>query len=213
MRVADDLVSDVTKDPLHRLTDDCRTHVSDMQRLGNIRSAVVDDHRARVLRRLHAEMLFAAHPQNIVCEKFCPDVDIDKSRCNRLARLEHLLLSDCGRHLVRYCDRRLVILLRGSHGTVALILAQVRAVGYRCRAETLLVSACFKRIAQQLVQKCYDLLHAVTYLFSEQIAPPLTYTIILPHCPCDVNPRRKTVNFFFYFGSNRDILSWAQKTI
>ena len=68
--VADDVVAEEPVDALDGLSDDGASQVSDVQGLGDVRPAVVNDDGLGGLVRLHAKVLGQIHLGNVLREKF-----------------------------------------------------------------------------------------------------------------------------------------------
>ena len=66
MNIADNLVTVIFKDTLNSLTDDGRTKMSYVKRLGNVSSAVIKNNCRLMSRKCHAKALLMKHLYDIV---------------------------------------------------------------------------------------------------------------------------------------------------
>ena len=139
--ISDDILPVVARQSLQSLADHGASEMSDMQRLGDIRSAVVDDNLLFLLGRRQAPLSVRAclsHLLQIPGQKRRLQLQIEKSRFDRFHRFKRgllhrpvrALLSLCqlSRHRVGNHKRRFVILLCAGHRAIALKLTQIRAV-------------------------------------------------------------------------------------
>ena len=141
MNISDDVLPVVARQSLQRLADHGASEMSDMQRLGDIRSAVVDDDLLFLLRRRQAPLSVRtrlSHLLQIAGQKCRLQLQIEESRFDRFCRFKHRLLHRPVRarfalrqfrcHRVGNHKRRFVILLCAGHRAIALKLTQIRAV-------------------------------------------------------------------------------------
>ena len=80
MYITDHFVSDKTSDTFDTLPNDCRTKMTYMKWFCNIRSAVVDNDRLRILGSLNRKLLVLCHLIHVFCNKFRFHIQVDKSR-------------------------------------------------------------------------------------------------------------------------------------
>ena len=141
MYITDYIMSHKSADPLYALADDCRAQMTDMQWLCDIRSAIVHNDGLRILCLFTAESAcILLHLIHIGSQIFRCQLQIQKARLHRFHALKHGISGQTFRNLVRYHKRRTLVLLRCRHSSIALELAQIRAVGQRHLAVFFIVS-------------------------------------------------------------------------
>ena len=145
MHVADHRMAHITAHPLDALADDGRTQMSHMQRFCHVGAAVVDHDGLGMCHRFQAELLAGAHFIQIIADKSLLHFQVQETRCHRLHLGKHVLLFQNSSHILRDHNGRLVVLLGSRQGTVALIFAKIRPVGYRHLSVLLVISGLHKR--------------------------------------------------------------------
>ena len=131
MGVAHGLVAEEVLDPLDALADDGRAQMADVQGLGHVGAAVVHHHGARLGIPGHAEAGRGAGLLQVFCQEGRSQPQIQKARRSGLHLGEGRVVSQLYSHVVCDLDGGLVIGLGRGHGAVALVFAQVGAVGDR----------------------------------------------------------------------------------
>ena len=100
-----------------------------MQRLGNVRSAVIYNHHVG-LGFLKSEVCIRRHSDHIIADKIITQIKIQKSRRYSFNLGKYMAAFKLSRHILGYLHRRLVMTLCSCHGSVTLVFAQVGSVGY-----------------------------------------------------------------------------------
>ena len=129
MNIPDHLISFIAQDPFYTLPDDRRTQMTYMQRFCNIRTAVVDHDRLRGLFILNPQLFFQSHIIQVRCYALFGQLQINKSWFHYIYRLKIFTVLQIRDHFFRDHKRRFLIFLCSRHRSVALIFAQIRAVG------------------------------------------------------------------------------------
>ena len=129
MNIPDHLISFITQDPFYTLPDDRRTQMTYMQRFCNIRTAVVDHDRLRDLFILNPQLFFQSHIIQVRCYALFGQLQVDKSWFHYIYQLKIFTVLQIRDHIFRDHKRRFLIFLCSRHRSVALIFAQIRAVG------------------------------------------------------------------------------------
>ena len=136
MDVTDGLIAHKGMKPLQSLTDDSRTQVTNVQRLGDVCSAVVHHNGLSLAHFGNTEVGGGAHLLQIALEEAVRQLQVDKAGHNGLHQRVVTLIQLCY-HCVCDHDRCTLILLGGGQCAIALIFAKVGAVGYgntaKCR--------------------------------------------------------------------------------
>ena len=127
--VADDGVAEVTVDALDALADDGRAEVADVQRLCDVRPAVVEHDGARRVRSGDAGTVGQAHILQMGGEGGVRDAQVDEAGRDGLRRGEEFAAAELRDDVVGDQDGCLVGGFGGGHGAVALEFAQVGTVG------------------------------------------------------------------------------------
>ena len=131
VNVADDVVAEEAVDALDGLSDDGASQVSDVQGLGDVRPAVVNDDGSGTLVRLHAKVLGQIHFRNVLRKKFARQPEIQKAGVHSLDAFKHRSARQLLFNRARDLDGRFVIDLGRGQRAVALVLAEVGAVRER----------------------------------------------------------------------------------
>ena len=118
--------------------------MSDVERLCNIRSAVVDNDSVGVLVLRNAEMLVSRNILYNGKHIFVRKSEIEKARLYNLCLCESIVCRKNSRNLVSYHKRSFPVKLRTLKSTVALELAKIKTVGSRNSTESLVITALFK---------------------------------------------------------------------
>ena len=129
MHIADHFMSCKAGDSLHTLTNDRRPEMSYMQRLCHIRSAIIDHNGLRIFCFFTAHPFILLHTIQVLTQVLIVHFHIDESRIHRLDFSKHLRSLHCFHNCIGDHDRCLVVLFGCRHGTIALILAQIRSIG------------------------------------------------------------------------------------
>ena len=134
MNIADGAVAQEFVQPFQRFADDGGTQVADVQRLGDVGSAVVHHHRLSCTGFLYAEVFGIAHFFQVSLQEAAGHLQVNEARHNRFyhivvigIQLFHNALGDL--------DGGALVLLGGRQGAVALVFAQVGPVGHGDPAE------------------------------------------------------------------------------
>ena len=146
MDITDDILSVEAGDALDRLADDRAAQMSDMQGLGHIGTAVVDDDLLRLFRKRHAETIVRAHLLQVRLQKALFHIQIQETGLDdlHLGKYRGTCAVIFGRegpgNVVSDHKGRFAVALCTCHGTVALIFAEVRAVRYCHPAQCTVIS-------------------------------------------------------------------------
>ncbi len=154
-------VSVVADHALDGLADDRRAKMTDMQRLGHIRSAIVEHHHFAGFRMRHAEFVALLHLLQIIPQELLAYIQVDKARLYNRHILKYRRIRKLCRHIIRNHKGRLVILLGSGHCAVALVFRKVRAGRGADLSHGSLVSGFRKRSPHFLCQYIQQLLHCV----------------------------------------------------
>ena len=128
MDIADALLAVVTDDALHGFADDRGAHVTYMQRLCDIRPAVVQDDALRHLRVLQSKLLRLPHLVQVITDEALADRQVQETGLHCLNFCKNRRIRKSCRDFFRDHNRCLVVLLCTGHRAVALVLTQVGAV-------------------------------------------------------------------------------------
>ncbi len=128
MNIPQDLISHEAKDSLNTLPDHRRTKMSDMKRLCNICTAVIDDDFLRMPGLFNRHIRIRRHGADLFLKKNTADIQVDKSRLYSLGHLESFVIFQNCSNFAGNHNRRLMITFRSGHGPVALIFAKIRAI-------------------------------------------------------------------------------------
>ena len=144
MDVSNDLVAEEAVNALDALSDDGRAQMSHMERLGHIGAAIVEHNGLGRSLRLHAEGRRGGHTRHIVPQNRRAHRQVEEAGLYRLHLCEHRFPLELLSHSFRQLQRRTVRLLGCRHGAIALIFAQIRAIGERNFPQTSLQPRLFK---------------------------------------------------------------------
>ena len=159
MDVADDAVAEVAVDALDGLADDGAAQMADVERLGHVRAAVVEDDGARVCVRLHAEAVARLHLAQELRQILARELQVQKAGVHGLDRFKHLAVRQLFADRRCDLDGRFVIGFGSGHRAVALKFAQVGPVGERRLAEAPVKTGSLERIRDLLGDQIYKNLH------------------------------------------------------
>jgi len=95
MHISQDFMPYGTSHPLQALPDDCRTQMSDMKGLGNIRSAVIDDDLQRFLRLRNRKIRIIRFRQDAVAQESLRDINVQKSGHHGFAAPDDGMIRQC----------------------------------------------------------------------------------------------------------------------
>ena len=145
MNVANGIVAKEFVQPLQALADDGGAQMTDVQGLGNVGTAVVHHDGLACSFLGDAEILSGAHFFQIIPQEGVGQLQIDKAGhyCLHQRVILHVQLLH---HCLGDFDGSALILLGCGQRAVALILAQVGAVGNRHPSEGCVVSGIHKRL-------------------------------------------------------------------
>ena len=149
MHVSDYLMSHIAADALNALSNDGRAQMSHVKRLRHVGAAVVHDNGLRLLRLLQTILGILRHAVHIPSQVLRRNPEIDKARHNGVNLGEHSALLRLLHHLACNINRLLLICLSSGHGSVALILAQIRTVG-NCDLHIFLIVSAGSKSRRQL---------------------------------------------------------------
>ena len=121
MYITDHLMSYKTSDTLDALTDDRRTEMSYMKRLGNVWSAIIDNDRLRILGSLNRKLLILCHLIHIFSNKFRFNIQVDKSRLNNFCPGKDLAVCKLYNNIICDHERGFVVCVGSGHSSVTLI--------------------------------------------------------------------------------------------
>ena len=148
MHVADRPVAGKMQDPLDALPDYGGTQMPYMKGLRHISSAIVDDHGLRLSRFFCPQILIRGHRGKILAQERAGELQVEKSGSDSLHRFKSVGILQDFRHILRDHQRRLMIAFCACHGPVALVFAQIRAVGHLHFPQ-------FRIIARRLKSLCH----------------------------------------------------------
>ena len=157
--VADDAVAEVAVDALDGLADDGAAQMADVERLGHVRAAVVEDDGARVCVRLHAEAVARLHLAQELRQILARELQVQKAGVHGLDRFKHLAVRQLFADRRCDLDGRFVIGFGSGHRAVALKFAQVGPVGERRLTKAPVKTGSLERIRDLLGDQIYKNLH------------------------------------------------------
>ena len=160
MDIADHMIAEEPVNALERFADDGAAQMADMQGLGHVRPAVVQHDGAGIGIVLCAVVRGLCHFAQIGSQIVLGNFQIQKAGHDRLGAGKHLVFSQRVQNRVCDLDGGLVVLLRGSQRAVALVLAEVGAVGKRRLAVGRVESGPLKRARQLLRDQIDQKFHA-----------------------------------------------------
>ena len=131
VHVADDGIAEETVNAFDGLADDGAAEMADMERLCDVGSAIVEHNGARRTLGGHAEMRVLRHLCKIAGQIFLRNAQIQEAGLYGLRLRKQRVAVQLRGDLLRDLDGGLVIGLCGGHGAVALVFAQVGAIGER----------------------------------------------------------------------------------
>ena len=172
VNVADDPVAEIAADTFEALADDGGAQVSHMQRFGHVGPTVIHDDGAGIGVGLHAEALGPGHTGHIIPQEGGGDVEVQKAGIHGGDHGEHGVALQLGGHGLGDLNGGPVVGLGGWHGAVALVLAQVRAVGYGDPAESRFKPGVLESLRNPLRNQIYEFFHE-KLPFSHNILSPL----------------------------------------
>ena len=148
--------SHFTRYPLERLADYRRPEMPDVQRLCDIRRAVVYNDGLGSFRLRHAGVLVRDYLVHITNEVLVCESHIDKAGLDRLNDFEYALLLQRLGDLLGDHDRRFLIQLRSGERAVALELAQIHSVRDGDASQRRIIAAGLERLRDIRRQdRCY----------------------------------------------------------
>ena len=130
MDITDDMVAEVAVNALEAFADNGRAQMTYMEGLCHIGAAVVHHHSSGIGVMLQTVTLGLAHVGNIVLQVFSGDMEVQKTWVDGRDLREHGLVLQLRCHGVGNLDGSAAVGLCRRHGAVALVFAQVGAVGY-----------------------------------------------------------------------------------
>ncbi len=121
--VGDHRVAEEAQQPRDGVADDRAAQMADVQRLGDVRAAVVDDESLRLRRKRHAEAIVGGHVANLGRNPLIFQTQVDESGASDLRRFEHVIRGQGGDDLLgdfwRFAAKR----LGQRHGEIRLVVA------------------------------------------------------------------------------------------
>ena len=160
VHIADGVVAQELVQPLQGFADDGRPQVADVQGLCHIGSAVVHHDGLALTDFLHAEVGGGAHGFQIICQKRAGGFQVDEARHHGLAQII-VAFVQLSHHFLGDFDGSALILLGSGQGAVALIFAQVGAVGNRHPSKGRLIPRRSKRLLHFGCDDVQDFFHKI----------------------------------------------------
>ena len=129
MNVTDHVVAHEASHTLDALADDRGTEMADVKRFCHVCSAVIYDDGFRIFCFLYRKIFIVLHFGKIICQKFRVDFQVDKSRFYGFNFTDHAVIGHFFYNCFSQLDRCFVVCFCSCHCAVALVFAQIRAVG------------------------------------------------------------------------------------
>ena len=129
-----------------------------MKRFGNIRSAVIDYDGLRLFGCVCTKLLVLLHLLQIICKELLADLQVNESRLYHFFHGKDFGVCQVGYYVVSDHKRCFFIGFGSCHGTVALVFAKVRTVGYAYFAVGRIVSRfleCRRKLFRHIVCKFF----------------------------------------------------------
>ncbi len=122
--VADRLVAQELQRAIQAIADHGAADVAHVHRLGDVRGAVIDHVRARLLDRRHAETLVGKRRRGLLGQHIVAQSQIDESRAGDFRRLAQIVDFQAADDFLGHFARRLAQSLAQRHRAVGLIVAE-----------------------------------------------------------------------------------------
>ena len=129
MNVTDHVVAHEAPHTLDALADDRGTEMADVKRFCHVCSAVIYDDGFRIFCFLYRKIFVVLHFGKIICQKFRVDFQVDESRFYGFNFTDHAVIGHFFYNCFSQLDRCFVVCFCSCHCAVALVFAQIRAVG------------------------------------------------------------------------------------
>ena len=159
MDIADNSMSFVTVDPLDAFADDCGAQMTDVERLCNVGTAVIDNDGFFLFGRLYAKLLRCSHLFQIFADKTVLYFQVQKSGRNRRYFRKYCAVRQLFRYVVGDHDRGFMVFFCARHRAVTLIFAQIGTVGHGYASQLCLITCSFKAFSHLFGNELQKFLH------------------------------------------------------
>ena len=160
MHISDGVVAEKLVDPLHALANDGRAQVTNVERLGDIRSAIIYNNGLWHRLLFHTKRRLTPHGRQVTLQKSARYSQINETRHNGSHRLKVFVMQLLGYGLGNL-NGGLVIDLGSCQSAIALVFAQIRPIGNGHPAVGTVKSGGFKGIRHFTGNQIQNFFHGV----------------------------------------------------